>query len=146
MPSRKHVTGLLGFVGCFRDRFHAGGCGAAATVALRRGHRRYLVRVVTGRVTLTRRWALTVAGATVPLGVLACAKWPSLVQPLLYLLPALLLLLALASRLYPGERALLRLVGRGRPGRRHALDVCGFRRSRPRALVPRGGRLIAFSL
>jgi hypothetical protein len=80
------------------------------------------------------------------LGVVACAKWPSLVQSFLYLLPALLLLLALAMRLYPGERALLRLVDGGRPGHRHAFDARSPGRPRPRVVVPRGGRLIASSL
>lgn len=65
---------------------------------------------------------------------------------LAYLLPPLLLALALALRRYPGERVLLALIGRSRPRRAHAPLQATTDRSRPRALVPRGGRLIASSL
>ncbi len=63
-----------------------------------------------------------------------------------YLLPPLLLLLVLALRRYPGERALLAVIERR--ARRLPRTVCGpiVPRPRPRAVFPRGGRLIASSL
>lgn len=65
---------------------------------------------------------------------------------LAYLLPPLLLALALALRRYPGERVLLALIRQGHRRRAHAALKATSIRSRPRALVPRGGRLIASSL
>jgi len=64
---------------------------------------------------------------------------------LLYLLPALALAASLILRRYPGERRLLALIaGRSKPRRRpEARTTAG---ARPRALVPRGGLLIACSL
>jgi hypothetical protein len=63
-----------------------------------------------------------------------------------YLLPPLLLLLALAMRRYPGEQALLALMSQGdRRGGRDRVDGA-TPKPRPRALVPRGGGLIASSL
>jgi len=64
---------------------------------------------------------------------------------LLYLLPALALAGPLLLRRYPGERRLLALIAgcskpRRRPGARTSAST------RPRALVPRGGLLIACSL
>jgi hypothetical protein len=63
-----------------------------------------------------------------------------------YLAPALLILLPLLSGRYPGDEALVRVaVRRSRPARRppHAPPP---RRRREDALLPRGGRLVAFAL
>ena len=67
---------------------------------------------------------------------------------LVYLLPMLLLLLVLALRRYPGERALVTLAYRGRAHRRAARTTRSARRPElaPRARVPRGGRLIAAAM
>jgi hypothetical protein len=66
---------------------------------------------------------------------------------LLYLLPVVLLFVALAvARRYPGERALLALMRR-KPRRfrvDRVADAAG--ESRHYTVLPRGGRLIAFSL
>jgi hypothetical protein len=67
-------------------------------------------------------------------------------QALAYLSPALLLLLALAARRYPGERALVALMAAHAGTRRRGLSDRPPRVSGPRALLPRGGRLIAASL
>jgi hypothetical protein len=63
-----------------------------------------------------------------------------------YLAPALLILLPLLSGRYPGDEALVRVAGRlsrraGRPPQAPPL-----RRRRAGALLPRGGRLVAFAL
>ena len=64
---------------------------------------------------------------------------------LLHLLPALALAAPLILRRYPGERRLLALIaGRSKPRRRASSRVTAT--ARPRALVPRGGLLIACSL
>jgi hypothetical protein len=92
----------------------------------------------------SRRWWLlgTLAGAllvaaTVPAGLLDAAP---------YLLPAVLLLAALAMRRYPGERALLSLISPSRRRRDgHRGPLAPARRSL-RALLPRGGRLLGSSL
>ena len=70
-----------------------------------------------------------------------------LLSQLAYLLPALMLLLVLALRRYPGERALLAAIDRRRASPRYApLRSTVPPRDRPRALLPRGGRLIAAAL
>jgi len=84
------------------------------------------------------------AGVFVLAGVLALSLSGGMVDALAYLLPALLLLLAVAARRYPGERALLALLERRQRRRRDSDSVVCV--SRPRALLPRGGRLIASSL
>jgi hypothetical protein len=66
--------------------------------------------------------------------------------PLAHVLPALLLLVALVMRRYPGEPALLALMARARGKRRRAPIAVAPPRSRPRVAVPRGGCLIASSL
>jgi membrane protein implicated in regulation of membrane protease activity len=72
---------------------------------------------------------------------------PMLGQAGAYLLPALLLSLALAARCYPGERALLALAGRRRQRRRRQHPEPKPRRPRHvRATFARGGALIASSL
>jgi hypothetical protein len=81
------------------------------------------------------------------LGLAASGLLPGLPEAIAYLLPPLLLLTTLLARRYPGERALLAVIARrGRWGRA-AGDVrphpAGLH---PRALVPRGGSLLAFSL
>jgi hypothetical protein len=66
-----------------------------------------------------------------------------------YLLPPLLLLAALLrARRYPGERSLLAAIERrrGRRGQISTTEQTIVRRPRPRASLPRGGRLIASSL
>jgi hypothetical protein len=88
---------------------------------------RVLVVLLGGSVVL----ALAVAGASASM--------------LLYLLPALALAGPLLLRRYPGERRLLALIaGRSKPRRRPGARTTST--ARPRALVPRGGLLIACSL
>ena|ERR1700730_14415238 len=99
--------------------------------------------VMAERSVITRRRLLLGVAAILLLGIAAPGAPPGLADALTYLLPALLLLLALAARRYPGERALLTLMVRGR--RRARLDAL-LPRAHPRALLPRGGRLIATSL
>jgi hypothetical protein len=97
------------------------------------------------RPAIGRRLLVTAIAVAVGFGVVASTVLPGLAEGTAYLLPALLLLLALAARRYPGELALLALMDRRRR-RRHggAGDRC--RESPRRGLVPRGGALIAFSL
>jgi hypothetical protein len=62
-----------------------------------------------------------------------------------YLAPALLILLPLLSGRYPGDEVLARVAGRrSRPSRRPA-QAPPLRRRRAGALLPRGGRLVAFA-
>ncbi len=81
------------------------------------------------------------------LGALVACVAPGVAQGLPFLLPPVLLLLALLLRRYPGERTLLRLRARrfDRPAH-HARAATAPRHEPPRALVPRGGQLIASSL
>jgi hypothetical protein len=66
---------------------------------------------------------------------------------LAYLLPALALAAAIALGRYPGERSLLALAARhARPPRRRKIRGSGVPVRTDRALVPRGGLLIASSL
>jgi hypothetical protein len=97
------------------------------------------------RHAATRRLALS-AGAAVALCVAASGVLPGFLGALGYLLPALLLLLALLGRTYPGERILLRLVGHARVRRRRPAAEVSTTGQRPRPTVPRGSRLIAFAL
>jgi hypothetical protein len=77
--------------------------------------------------------------------VLALAVASAGATMLLYLLPALALAVPLLLRRYPGERRLLALIaGRSEPRRRAGARTTAT--ARPRALVPRGGLLIACSL
>jgi hypothetical protein len=85
------------------------------------------------------------AAFVVLLGAVAYAELPGAGEAVAYLLPPLLLLLALAARWYPGEQALLRLLGSRRACRRPG-DRGTECRPRPRAFLPRGGCLIASSL
>jgi hypothetical protein len=79
-------------------------------------------------------------------GIAAFYAQGAMIEALAYLLPALLLLVVLATRSYPGERALLAVIERKRgPRHRSAAGLIG-RQPSLRALVPRGGRLIAASL
>jgi hypothetical protein len=87
--------------------------------------------------------------AAVAIAALALAlqsKLPGAADALAYLLPALLGLAALTMRRYPGERALLRLARGRRVRRRRQHRRSPLAQRRRRALVPRGGRLIACSL
>jgi hypothetical protein len=106
-------------------------------------------RAVTGRrsASASLRPSIGVAAAALLLlglgglaaygGGLAVALW----QGALYVLPALLLAVALLARRYPGERLLVRLhVRRTRP-RVGLRGVCTFAPA-----GPRGGRLIALAL
>ncbi len=79
------------------------------------------------------------------LGAAAYAVLPGSGEAIAYLLPPVLLLVALAARWYPGERALIRLVRR-RHARRPVCEAGEVSRQPPRAFLPRGGSLIASSL
>lgn len=93
---------------------------------------------------MTRRRLLLCAAALVLLAAASYAVLPGSGQAIAYLLPPLVMLVALAARWYPGERVLVRLMAGKRARRRDsAMDEC---RPQPRARVPRGGRLIACSL
>ncbi len=86
--------------------------------------------------------------ATALLGILAAVAVPGVAEGLAFVLPAVVLLAALVVRRYPGERVLSRLRAR-RLRVAHAgprAGACCAQRSRPRARMPRGGRLIAASL
>jgi len=96
--------------------------------------------------TTRGRLMLVSALVVILVGVAAHGTPAGLGGALLYLLPPLLLLLALAMRSYPGERALLALMAHNHRRRRHARTEGATPRLRPRVVVPRGGRLIAFSL
>jgi hypothetical protein len=94
---------------------------------------------------IVRRALLPAAGLAL-LVLAATGALPGLIAALAYLLPLLLLLLAMKARGYPGERALLARMGgrsgdRARPSTGSSVPI-----SLPRATVPRGGCLIAFSL
>jgi hypothetical protein len=65
---------------------------------------------------------------------------------LLFLAPALLLVLPLLARRYPGERSLLRLAGRRRAPSAQRRRVQRPPRRPARRVLPRGGALIASSL
>jgi hypothetical protein len=93
------------------------------------------------------RARLLLAVATVATLVIAAHGAPAWLGGVVaYLLPPVLLLGALARRRYPGERMLLAFVVRKRRRLRPGRSPAPGRRSRPRVLVPRGGRLIASSL
>lgn len=63
-----------------------------------------------------------------------------------YLLPALLLLIVLLTRRYPGEQALLACADGSRHKARRHLVEAGACSPRPTTGPPRGGLLIAVSL
>jgi hypothetical protein len=99
--------------------------------------------VVAGRNVIVRRGLLAGPAVAVFVAAVTGGIPPGVAQGFAYLLPALVLLLALAARLYPGERTLLRLMGRrnaARPGGTPPGVEC---RPTPRVMMPRGGRLIA---
>jgi hypothetical protein len=101
---------------------------------------------MTGLTASVRRRVLLTAAAIALLGLAGSGALPGLLDSLAYLLPPLLLLLALATHRYPGERALLALIGRGGSRRRCPRVAGAAPRPRLRAALPRGGRLIASSL
>jgi hypothetical protein len=72
-------------------------------------------------------------------------KYKTMSLALLHLVPALLLLTALAFRRYPGERRLIVLVQARRSPRRRSSDRAPMR-SHPRARLPRGGPLLGSAL
>jgi hypothetical protein len=92
-----------------------------------------------------RRLALAAAALLLASVLLTGASAPAL-QALAYLLPALLLLSALWARRYPGERALLAAIVAPGPGSGSGADAARQTAPALRALLPRGGRLIACSL
>jgi hypothetical protein len=92
-----------------------------------------------------RRPALA-AMAVALLGLAASGALGGLPDAVAYLLPPALLLLALVAWRYPGERALLALIERGRPRRRCAAGGGLVAAAGRRAMMPRGGLLIAASL
>ena len=69
----------------------------------------------------------------------------AVLHAVLYLLPALVLLVALRTRRYPGERSLLALIARERPRRRAAITMRRYRAA-PRAALARGGALLGEAL
>jgi hypothetical protein len=105
-----------------------------------------MFRWMTNRLTIDRRCLGLMIGAIAVLGLGTYWALPGLSEAMLYLLPPLLLVAALAARRYPGERALLAMMRQKRPRPRRIRAGETPRQSRPRALVPRGGALIAFAL
>jgi hypothetical protein len=101
---------------------------------------------MTSRLVIDRRWLTLMIGAVAVLGLGAYSALPGLSEAIPYLLPPLLLLAALTARRYPGERALLAMMQKTRSSPRRVAVRVIRRHSRPRALVPRGGALIAFAL
>jgi hypothetical protein len=65
---------------------------------------------------------------------------------LAYLAPALLILLPLIGGRYPGDEALARAATRQIRPRRPPSAPTSVARRRPRAVLPRGGRLVAAAL
>jgi hypothetical protein len=95
----------------------------------------------------TARQIVPLAGAALTLCLALAAGPPGVLETLSYLLPVLLLLLPLLGRTYPGEDLLLAVVDRRRTRPRRApLAREPAARPRPRTVVPRGARLLAFSL
>jgi hypothetical protein len=99
-----------------------------------------------GYRAITRRRLPLGFGAIALLAVAVFWAPPGLTEAVAYLLPALLLLPLLLARRYPGERALLALLGQRRRRQAHSGVRLAPPGLRPRAVVPRGGRLIASSL
>jgi hypothetical protein len=97
------------------------------------------------RRRILRLLALTGAGALLLAAVLAIAG-PG--DGLLHLAPALLLVLPLVAGRYVGEEHLVALVATRRPGRlpRPAKAIAARATPAPRALVARGGLLLAAAL
>jgi hypothetical protein len=91
------------------------------------------------------RW-LALGLAAVLASLAAALVTPGAAQALGYLLPVLLLLACLGLKRYPGQRLLIGLADRRRSARRRTLAACRPRTSPPRALLPRGGRLLAAAL
>ncbi|HWD11312.1 MAG TPA: hypothetical protein VG366_05675 [Solirubrobacteraceae bacterium] len=89
---------------------------------------------------------IAVAAGVAVLSLAAHLGLPGLGEALTYLLPATLLLGVLATRRYPGERALLAALTRRPSNRRRPQAEASSGRARADATVPRGGRLIATSL
>ncbi len=86
-------------------------------------------------------------GALALLGLAASGILPGAWDALAHLLPAVLLLLALVARRYPGERTLLSLIERRRRPQRHRGEAAPLvNGTLPRAMVPRGGLLLARAL
>jgi hypothetical protein len=96
------------------------------------------------RGTILRVSALSLIGA----GLAAlCLHAGADAAGLLCLAPAALLVIPLALRRYPGERALLALAGARRPRRRRpAAEPLSRSLPAPRAMLARGGTLLGFGL
>ena len=97
------------------------------------------------RLVIARRRLGVGIGAVAVIAACTYLALPGFAEAISFLLPALVLLATLAARRYPGERALLAMIGE-RGGRRVRSPIAIAPRFRPRALVPRGGALIAASL
>jgi hypothetical protein len=102
------------------------------------------LRMTGSRARLRRLLWVTLVG--VALAAIVAGSLSGLGGPLAYVLPPLLLLVALAMRRYPGARVLLAVIGRARARRLRAPRVCAPGRAQRRVVPPRGGQLIAFSL
>jgi hypothetical protein len=96
------------------------------------------------RPTIMRGVLLVLAAAA--LHIAASVVLPGTIDALGYLLPALLLLLPLLARRYPGERTLVGLIEDGRARVSTPPSPTPIATPRPRTALPRGGRLLAFSL
>jgi len=95
---------------------------------------------------ITLRRLLFVVAATLLVAVVAVSAPSGLLHGLAYLLPPLLLLLALSMRRYPGERALLAVMEGNRGPMLDTVAEPVPRQLRRCPALPRGGRLIATSL
>jgi hypothetical protein len=85
---------------------------------------------------------LALALAAFPVAVIV----PGLEVGVLFLAPAIVLLASLLTGRYVGEDRLRRLAAAFRPHRRRRLGSAPARITRPRAHMPRGGRLVGTSL
>jgi hypothetical protein len=95
---------------------------------------------------ITRRELSLGFGAIALLAIAVFWAPSGLTEAVVYLLPALLLVPVLLARRYPGERALLACIGQRRRRRTRSGVRVALPSPRPRAVVPRGGCLIASSL
>jgi hypothetical protein len=94
----------------------------------------------------TRLSAVALAVTVLVAGLVAVAATGVAATGLLHLAPALVLVVALLARRYPGERMIVRLAGSGAGHRRRARTLAVKPRVHVAARVPRGGLLLARSL
>lgn len=98
------------------------------------------------RPSRMRRTWITCTGGGLLLAVSLLVAVPAIAEGLLYVAPALLLVLALVQRRYIGEEQIARLAQRlRRPARPRRVQALAPRRA-PRVLMPRRGRLLGSSL